>query len=449
MNVSSQTIDKADFKSKLLTHFDTFRRGAAQDNSPRALSALQQDAFKQFESLDLPTTKHEEWKYTNLRNLLQNDFRFPTESQSFAPNAADVAPHLMDHGDANVLVFVNGFYRRDLSTLRSPVEELHVENLGQAHAKYTEVIDKYFARIATYQQDAFTALNTAVSENGAFIYVPSNKVIEKPVYLYFITDATEANVVSQPRNLFVVGRNSQATFVESFRTIGSNIGFTNVVTEVVVQENAVAEYYKIQNETAQAYHIGTTQALQSRDSKFSSTTVSLSGSLIRNNLNIVIDAENCESNLYGLYVLNGKSHVDNHTLVDHAKPRSYSNELYKGILDEKSTGVFNGKIMVRPDAQKTNAFQSNRNIVLSAEASMNTKPQLEIFADDVKCSHGATTGQLDEEMLFYLRARGIGREAAKALLMQAFAGDVLNHIRLEPVKNYVEAVIANRFGVQA
>lgn len=448
MSVTSQ-IDKADFKSKLLTHFDTFRRGAAQDNSPRALSALQQDAFQQFESLDLPTSKHEEWKYTNLRNLLQNDFRFPTESESFALNAADVAPHLMDHGDANVLVFVNGFYRRDLSTVHSPVEELHVENIGQAHAKYTEVIDKYFARIATYQKDAFTALNTAVSENGAFIYVPGNKVIEKPVYLYFITDATGANVVSQPRNLFVVGRNSQATFVESFRTIGTHIGFTNVVTEVVVQENAVAEYYKIQNETSQAYHIGTTQALQARDSKFSSTTISLSGSLIRNNLNIVIDAENCESNLYGLYVLNGKSHVDNHTLVDHAKPRSYSNELYKGILDDKSTGVFNGKIMVRPDAQKTNAFQSNRNIVLSAEASMNTKPQLEIFADDVKCSHGATTGQLDEEMLFYLRARGIGLDAAKALLMQAFAGDVLNHIRLEPVRNYVEAVIADRFHTNA
>jgi Fe-S cluster assembly protein SufD len=442
---TTSTIDKADFKSKLLTHFDTFQRGAAQDNSPRTLSALQQDAFQHFRTLDLPTTKHEEWKYTNLRNLLQNDFSFATESEASALSAAELAPHLMEHGDANVLVFVNGFYRRDLSNLVSPVEELHVENIGQAREKYTEAIDKYFARVADYQKDVFTAMNTALSGNGAFIFVPANKILEKPVYLYFVTDATRGNVVSQPRNLYVLGRNSQATFVESFRTAGDHIGFTNVVTEVVTQENAVAEYYKIQNETANAHHIGTTQALQGRDSKFSSTTISLSGSLIRNNLNIVLDAENCESNLYGLYVLNGKTHVDNHTLVDHAKPHSYSNELYKGILDGKSTGVFNGKIMVRPDAQKTNAFQTNRNIVLSPEAAMNTKPQLEIFADDVKCSHGATTGQLDEEMLFYLRSRGIGQKAAKALLMQAFAGDVLNHIRLEPVRKYVETVIQDRF----
>jgi Fe-S cluster assembly protein SufD len=229
-----------------------------------------------------------------------------------------------------------------------------------------------------------------------------------------------------------------------FLSKGNQPSFTNIVTEIVVQENATVTYTKVQNESDQAYIIGTTQVYQARDSKFSATTVSLSAALIRNNLNIVLDAENCEANLFGLYMLNGSQHVDNHTLVDHAKPRSYSNELYKGIMDGKSTGVFNGKIYVRQDAQKTNAFQSNKNILLSKDASMNTKPQLEIFADDVKCSHGATTGQLDEDMLFYLRSRGIGTNEAKALLMYAFATDIINQIPLEAVRLYVERAIANR-----
>ncbi len=442
---TTPTIDKTDFKAKVLSYFDTFRQGAAQDVSPRALSALQQDAFKHFASQELPTTRHEEWKYTNLRNLLGHDFHFPAKAEATAVAASAVSSQLLPHGEANVLVFVNGFFRKDLSEIKSPADQLHVSDLDEAYAQYGETISTYFAQLAIYQQDVFTALNTAYARHGAFIHVPANKTVSLPVFLYFITDCTVDNLLLQPRNLFVIGRSAQVSVVEHFRTIGDKASFTNTITEIDVQENASVEHYKIQNEAEQAYHIGTTQVHQHRDSKFSSTTVSLNAALIRNNLNIVLDGENCESFLYGLYVLDGKTHVDNHTLVDHAKPHCYSNELYKGIMDGKSTGVFNGKIMVRPDAQKTNAFQSNRNILLSPDASMNAKPQLEIFADDVKCSHGATTGQLDNDMLFYLRSRGIGVDAAKALLMQAFAGDVLNHIRIEAVKNYVEEVIVNRF----
>jgi Fe-S cluster assembly protein SufD len=247
-----------------------------------------------------------------------------------------------------------------------------------------------------------------------------------------------------PRNLLVAGKNSQASVVEVYLTRGEGTSFTNIVTEIVVQENANLEHTKIQNEGSQAFNIGTTQVYQARDSKFFSVTISLNGAIIRNDLNIVLDDQNCEANLYGLYMPTGKTHIDNHSLVDHAKPHSYSNELYKGILDGKSTGVFNGKIFVRQDAQKTNAFQSNRNILLSKDASMNTKPQLEIFADDVKCSHGATTGQLDEDMLFYLRARGIGLDKARALLMYAFAGDVINQVKIEAVRHYIESAIASR-----
>jgi len=274
--------------------------------------------------------------------------------------------------------------------------------------------------------------------------VPDKQTLEHPVYLYFISDGRLAKPFSQPRNLFVVGRESTAKMVEVFHTIGQHHSFTNVVTEIVVAENASVEYYKVQDESENAHHVGTTQAHLSRDSKFAAYTVCLRGALLRNNLNLILDGSNVEAHMYGLYLLNGKTHADNHTLADHRQPNSYSNELYKGILDGKSTGVFNGKVFVRQAAQKTNAFQSNRNLVLSKEASMNTKPQLEIYADDVKCSHGATVGQLDEDMLFYLRTRGIPAESARALLMRAFAEDVLTTISIAPLREYLEKLIAQR-----
>jgi Fe-S cluster assembly protein SufD len=426
-----------DFKAKLSNAFTSLQ----QNGSSEALTHLRQTAFERFEALGFPTTKHEEWKYTNLRSLLGQDFEWNLKSHIKEQELTHTGIKL---DDAYRLVFVNGIFDSALSTLPTS-EEITVLPLAEAFLQKKEVVAPYFAAFANYREETFTALNTAFAQHGVFIQVANNKLIDKPVLLYFISDAKSAKVASQPRNLFVLGKNSSVKIVEDFLTFGEHATFTNAVTEIIVQENASLEHYKIQNESPQAYQINTTQVYQLRDSRTTSVTVSLNGALVRNNLNIVLDAENCEANMYGLYVLNGKTLVDNHTLVDHAKPNSYSNELYKGILDGKSTGVFNGKIFVRQDAQKTNAFQSNRNIILSPEASMNTKPQLEIFADDVKCSHGATTGQLDEDMLFYLRARGIGLDAARALLMYAFAGDVLNHIPLSPVKEYIEKIITNRF----
>lgn len=436
--MNDTTVYQTDFKSKLIAAFENRNKSA----DTAVLYTRKQEAIRHFDRLGFPTTKNEEWKYTDVKNLLKKEFDF-SHGHTITP-VANLTSLLIPDIDANIIVFVNGVFNPSLSQIISPAEELIIQDFAKAAETNTELVEKYFGTLAAYDKEAFTALNTAFTQHGAFIHVPANKVVNKPVILYFIADSEKQSATAMPRNLFVASRNSQVSVVEVFLSNGSQPSFTNIVTEIVVQENASVIYTKIQNESEQAYNIGTTQVHQSRDSKFSATTVSLSGALIRNNLNIVLDAENCESHLYGLYMLNGSQHIDNHTLVDHAKPHSYSNELYKGIMDGKSTGVFNGKIYVRQDAQKTNAFQSNKNILLSKEASMNTKPQLEIFADDVKCSHGATTGQLDEDMLFYLRSRGIGINEAKALLMYAFATDIINQIPIEAVRLYVEQAIANR-----
>lgn len=441
--MNETTLDKTDVQSRLLASFENFEK-ELNGKSNTLLHSRRKEAINAFTQLGFPTTKNEEWKYTDIKGLLKQDFDFVPSNTTSHLAPADLESLLIQEADANIIIFINGVYNPALSKIVSPAEELVIQDFSEAYASHTELIDKYFAKFANYEKDAFTALNTAFVQQGIFIHVPANKVVVKPVMLYFISDTSGRHTSAMPRNLFIADKNSQVSIVESFQSRGEYANFTNIVTEIVLHENAIVDFYKIQNENTQAYTIGTTQVYQSRDSKFSSTTVSLNGSLIRNNLNIVLDAQNCEANLFGLYLLYGNQHVDNHTLVDHAKPHSYSNELYKGILDGKSTGVFNGKIFVRQDAQKTNAFQSNRNILLSKDASMNTKPQLEIFADDVKCSHGATTGQLDEDMLFYLRARGIGEEKAKALLMYAFAGDVINHIKIDSVRHYVEEAIAQR-----
>jgi Fe-S cluster assembly protein SufD len=288
------------------------------------------------------------------------------------------------------------------------------------------------------------ALNTAYSEQGTFIYVADHQVVEKPVLLYFFSDTTESKVIAHPRNLFLIGKNSQATFVEYFHTIGEQASYNNAVTEIVLEDHAVAAYYKIETESENALHTGTTQVNQSASSLFSATTIALSGGVIRNNLNIALDAEGCEAHMFGLTLLKNQDHVDNHTVADHRKPNSFSNELYKNILDDRSTGVFNGKIFVRPNAQKTNAFQSNMNVLLTDNAVINTKPQLEIWADDVKCSHGATTGQIDQEQMFYLRSRGLSEETARAMLLYAFAIDVLENIKIPALREQLDQMISDR-----
>jgi Fe-S cluster assembly protein SufD len=438
--------ENTDLKSALLNQFEKFQSSL----EGKALSPLHQkrkEAIESFKRQDFPTVKHEEWKYTNVAPLLKTAFNLEANRAKAGISTQEIQSYALPLQDANVLVFVNGNYQPEQSTILSPVHEITIMDMANAEDKRVEALDKYFATLADVEQDGFTAMNTAFTNHGAFIQVPAGKVVERPVILYYITNSKVGNLIAQPRNLFVAGENSQATILEVYASVGENTSLTNTVTEIYVGQQAIIDYYKLQVEETNDNHIGTTQVYQEKASNFSSTTITLNGGLTRNNLNIILDAEHCEAHMNGLYLLDGKMHVDNHTLVDHKKPNSYSNEFYKGVMADKSNGVFNGKIFVRQDAQKTNAFQSNRNILLSDEATINTKPQLEIFADDVKCSHGATTGQLDEEALYYLRSRGLSKESARALLLHAFAQEVIERIKLKPLKAYLEEKITAKLHI--
>ncbi len=401
------------------------------------LGDKQKIAFQDFEKTGFPSVKNEEWKYTNLLSLLKENFN-PAPTTSLTKQ--DISAHLYNI-EANNLVFVNGIFSKELSTILSPSSELEITELKDADKSITST---YFARKTYSSADGLSLLNTAFAENGLFVLVKKNKTPKFPVILYNFTDSRLGNVLAQPRTLVVLEENAQASIVEIFHTLGTNTSFVNSLTELVLKQDANLDYYKIQDDTENSYHVGSTEILHEAKSISSSTTITIGGAITRNNLNITLNAEFCEAHMNGLYMLKGTQHVDNHTIADHAKPNCYSNELYKGIMDEKSTGVFNGKIFVKPDAQKTNAFQSNKNVLISKEATVNTKPQLEIYADDVKCSHGATTGQLDEEALFYLRSRGIGEAQSKRLLLHAFANDVIERIKIVPLREILSTKMEER-----
>ena len=414
---------------------------SAKDKS--VLTSVRDDAFRAFTKFGIPTAKHEEWKYTRISGLFNKEYQFPVSApDSFG--AKDIeAFRLPGHEQANELFFVNGIFSLSLSKIIS--KELVVLPLEEAAVnEYKEIVAAHFGHSSNYLKDGINALNTAFVNGGVFLHIKKGNVVGHPVYIYNITDARRENIFSQPRSLVHVAGNAQVQILETYITTGLAESFTNQVMEIAVEENALVEYYKIQNDAAHANQVSTTHIHQVGKSYVHAVTISLNGGIVRNNLNIVLDAERCESHLYGLYFQNGKSHIDNHTVVDNVKPNCFSNELYKGVMNDEASGVFNGKIFVRQQAQKTNAYQSNKNVLLSDNASVNTKPQLEIFADDVKCSHGCTVGQLDEEALFYLQSRGISEKTAHSLLVRAFATDILEHIKPEPIRAYIEQLIADR-----
>lgn len=392
-------------------------------------------AFENFKNIGFPGTKNETYKYTPITKTLEKNFSFK-EQNTFHPSTFNLDTHIIKGLEGNVLVFINGKYSEENSRVISPKDQLIVGNLNADLDNNSDDIDKI--------NDPFALLSIAMATSGAIIEIPKGKILEHPVILYFISDSTAGNSTQHFRNKILIGENSQASVVEYYAGEGDHASFSNTCTEIFVKESAVVDYYKIENENPHAIHVDNTYVQQLKKSVFTAVTITLNGRLIRNNLSISINDEYCEANMFGLYLLNGKQHVDNQTVVDHTKPNCLSNELYKGVLDGNSTGVFNGKIYVRPDAQKTNAFQSNKNILLSDDATINTKPQLEIWADDVKCSHGATTGQLDEEQMFYLRSRGLAKDTARAMLLYAFAIDVLDKIKLPALKEFLDEIISGR-----
>jgi Fe-S cluster assembly protein SufD len=411
------------------------------------LSAVRQEAFNAFSKMGIPTVKHEEWKYTRIGGLFNKEYQFTLNTSTTRLNASDIDPvRLPGHEKANELVFVNGLFYQDLSTIRS--EGLVVLPLEEAAgSEYKKIVDTHLGHSATYLKDGINALNTAFVHGGVFVHVKKGDTPAHPVYIYNITDARSVNILSQPRSLVHVSERATIQVAETYATLGSAESFTNQVMEIIVEKDAYAEYYKIQNDASHANQVSTTHIRQTGKSHTHAVTISLDGGLLRNNFNVVMEADHSEAHLYGLYFQDGQTHIDNHTVVDNRAPGCQSNELYKGILAGNSSGVFNGKIFVHPLAQKTNAYQSNKNILLSPTASVNTKPQLEIFADDVKCSHGCTIGRLDDEGLFYLQSRGLPEKIAQSMLLHGFVVDILEKIKLAPVRDYVDNLISKRLEI--
>lgn len=420
-------------------------------NSLKGFSSLRETAIAEFEKHGIPNRKNEEWKYSDASALFKNGFQ--VQGKGPEVERKDIEKFIILNLNAVIVVLVNGIYSEELSFLKEIPKGIEIKSFAKILTENSEIAINHFSKYADITGDAFTALNTAFSSDGVFIFVPDNTIVETPIHIiniissnnYSFEKEEKEKLFIQPRFLFIIGKNSEVKIVESLDTLNPDTKtICNSVAEISLGENAKVQYYKLQNDCEGINLISSVTAHQQKKSHFDTNTITLNGEWIRNNLNIILDAENCESHLNGLFITNGNHHVDNHTLVDHRKPNCQSNQLYKGILDEKSTGIFNGKIFVRRDAQKTNAYQSSKNILMSDDATINTKPQLEIYADDVKCSHGSTTGQLNEDAMFYLRSRGLSENSAKNLLLFAFAGDVIEKIQIEPVRIYLEELVNQR-----
>ncbi len=450
-------LDRA--QDRFLSDFELFEQNGAA-KGPSWLRQIRKAAISRFSELGFPTTRLEEWKYTSVAAIANVRFTRAERARGGLTSEA-LALTTLEQVACAQLVFVNGHYSRELSSFRSLLEGVKAGSLATALHSDPASIEPHLARHASYHDHAFVALNTAFMNDGAFVYVPKGKVVEGPIHLLFISTAPfdsaqdrpfdsahgrrETAVVSHPRNLIVLDDGSQGMIVETYIGLGSDVYFTNVVTEIVGGKNAVIDHYKLQRESEQAFHIATMQAHLDRSSNFSSHSIDLGGALVRNDVSAVLDGEGIECTLNGLYMASGRQHVDNHTRIDHVEPHCSSRELYKGILDGKSRGVFNGKIYVHKAAQKTDAKQTNKNLLLSEDAVINTKPQLEIYADDVKCTHGSTIGQLDQDAMFYLRSRGIGLAAARRLLTYAFASEMISRIKVEPMRALLENLLLTRF----
>ena len=426
-------------KDVYLSSFAEFEKGAAA--APAWLRRLRGTAMDRFAELGFPTLRDEDWRFTNLAPLVRVPFR-PATSFTLSGRATErLRDFSLDGGDGIQLVFVNGRYAPSLSTVRPLPAGVNAGSLAAVLATHPERVEPHLGRHAGYEEHAFVALNTAFIRDGAFVSIPKGAVVNGPIHLVFVSTAPAEATVSHPRNLILLGVNSQATVVESYLGPDGETYFSNAVTEVVGAENAVLDHYKVQREGVEAFHVATTQVHLGRGANYTSTSIALGGTLVRNEVNVVLGAEGDECTLNGLYMAAGRQLVDNHTRIDHAKPHCASHELYKGILDGKARGVFNGKIFVHPDAQKTDAKQTNKTLLLSEDAVINTQPQLEIFADDVKCTHGATIGQLAADAIFYLRSRGIGRDEARSLLTYAFANDIVGRIKVEPIRARLEEML--------
>ena len=432
-----------ELKEKLISSFMAFEE---QIDVHSELHDVRTHAIKNFENKGFPTKKEEAWKYTSLNSILKNDFSvFPKKENNI--EFKDVKRFFLHEIDTHKVIFVDGMFSSFLSATTHDGLDVCLMSSALNKPKYKMIIDEFFNKIAS-QDDSLTSLNTAFASEGAYINIPKSKVVEKPIEIIYFSTGSETALMVQPRNLVIVGENAHVQIIERHQSLNENPGLTNSVTEIFAQKRAIVDYYKIQNDTLEANLIDNTYVSQKQESIVSVNTFSFGGNMTRNNLNFYHFGERIVSNLNGITIIGEKQHVDHYTLVQHATPNCESHQDYKGIFADRATGVFNGKIFVEKEAQKTNAFQKSNNILLSDKATINAKPQLEIFADDVKCSHGCTIGQLDETAMFYMQTRGIPKKEAKALLMYAFSNAVIESIKIPELKQRITKIIATKLGVK-
>ncbi len=430
-----------ELKEKLLSSYVAFENRVDINSD---IHEIRSKALQNFEDLGFPTKKLEAWKYTSLNSILKQDYSlFP--SKNLSTELADVKEYFIHDIDTYKIVFIDGKYSSFLSQTTHQDYDVCLMSSALSSPKYKTVIDKYFNKVA--KQDNLTSLNTAFVTEGAYIQIPKNTEVEKPIQIINFTTGSEASTMVQPRNLIVVGENAHVQIIERHQSLTSNKVLTNAVTEIFAAKSANVDCYKIQNDDLNASLVDNTYIDQKSNSVVSVHTFSFGGNITRNNLNFYQNGEHIDSILKGITIIEGKQHVDHHTLVHHIEPNCESHQDYKGIYDERSTGVFNGKVVVNKEAQKTNAYQQNNNVLVSDKATINAKPQLEIFADDVKCSHGCTIGQLDDDALFYMQQRGIPQKEGRGLLMFAFANTVLESVRIPEVKSRITKLIAHKLGV--
>ncbi len=436
----AETKELRDWYLSLFKDFESRLNG----EKSRPVHKLRKAAIERFSEMDFPNRHQEDWRFTDITPLLSTTFSNPPNRTGGSISRGDLAPYLYGDMKSHLMVFINGSYSKELSSPLPLPSRTVAGSLAEALAKDDGNVSGNVSKHVDLGVDAFTALNTAFTLDGAYINVPDGAVVEHPVHILFLSTGNE-RFISQPRNLVIAGRNSQVRFIEHYVSLNSGTYFTNAVTEIDAGPGAVVDGVKVQSENAEAYHVATTAVSVGADANYESHAVSDGARIYRHNLNVILAGEGGNALLEGLYLTLGEQLSDTHSMIDHAAPHCTSGEHYKGILDGKSRAVFNGKIMVRQGAQQTNSYQENRNILLSNEAKVDTKPQLEIFADDVKCSHGATVGQLSAESMFYLRSRGIGEEQAKLILIYAFANDVLKNIKQDNVRGELERVLSTRF----
>ncbi len=417
---------------------------AQQDvGSPPWLSVCRQTAFDQFRKTGFPTRRHENWKYTDVSTITKTGYELANSKHNLI-NENELENILYAQENSHEIVFVNGHFSAEHSNIGTLPDNVIVGSLRAMLSSAPELLETSLNQCVDNENHVFAALNTAFFNDGVFIHVPDNTSIDEPVVVYFISGDIEKSLAIAPRNLIVMGKHTQAEVIESFHGLKDVVSFTNTVTEIETAEGAVLEHYKIQQESIESFHIGGTHLKQHGNSRVESHSISLGGAIVRNDIITELGEEGAEITLNGLYMGAGRQHIDNHTLVNHPKPYTQSKENYRGVLDGHAQGVFNGKVIVHKDAQKITAQQSNANLLLSDHAEIDTKPELEIYANDVKCSHSATIGQLDKNMFFYLRSRGLDEAAARSLLTSAFANDIVRRIRFAPIREQLEFSIGGQ-----